>query len=270
MSAGGRKERYHTVAMTEIHSIIPDPETLLALEVEELAGALLLHLNSRGDGGADLSHYNFFNDLRNSPPYGRHDDRINRALMEAWEWLLYEGLLAKRGDDTVGFREFITRRGQKLKSRDDFDAYRQANLLPKGHLHPLIASEVYPAFLRGKYDTAIFEAFREVEVEVRAAGNFGPTDLGTDLMREAFKPSEKKGLATAPGPLTDTQLPVSEQEAMANLFAGAIGLYKNPQSHRHVPTHAEDAAEVIVFASQLLRIVDRLKPQPSGGAPPNS
>jgi hypothetical protein len=47
---------------------------------------------------------------------------------------------------------------------------------------------------------------------------------------------------------------------MANLFAGAIGLYKNPQSHRHVPTHPEDAAEVIVFASQLLRIVDRLKP----------
>jgi hypothetical protein len=31
-------------------------------------------------------------------------------------------------------------------------------------------------------------------------------------------------------------------------------------SHRHVPTHPEDAAEVIIFASQLLRIVDRLKP----------
>jgi uncharacterized protein (TIGR02391 family) len=79
-------------------------------------------------------------------------------------------------------------------------------------------------------------------------------------MRAAFKPSEKKGQATAPGPLTDTELPIPEQEAMANLFAGAIGLYKNPQSHRHVPTHAEDAAEVIVFASQLLRIVDRLRP----------
>lgn len=79
-------------------------------------------------------------------------------------------------------------------------------------------------------------------------------------MRTAFRPAEKKGPPVTPGPLTDKQLPAAEQEAMANLFAGAIGLYKNPQSHRHVPTHPEDAAEVIVFASQLLRIVDRLKP----------
>ena len=47
---------------------------------------------------------------------------------------------------------------------------------------------------------------------------------------------------------------------MANLFAGAIAMYKNPQSHRYVPTGAVDAAEVIVYASQLLRIVDRLVP----------
>ena len=115
--------------------------------------------------------------------------------------------------------------------------------------------------MRGEYDTAVFQAFREVEVAVRAGGSFGPNDYGTEMMRDAFKPAEKKGQAvTLRSALTDTQLPTAEQEAMASLFAGAIGFYKNPQSHRHVPTHPEDGAEVIVFASQLLRIVDRLKP----------
>lgn len=109
-------------------------------------------------------------------------------------------------------------------------------------------------------DTAVFQAFREVEVAVRDAGKFGPNDHGTDFMRAAFRPAAKNNQPIAPGPLTDAQLPTAEQEAMANLLAGAIGLYRNPQSHRHVPTHAEEAAEVIVFASQLLRIVDRLKP----------
>lgn len=104
----------------------------------------------------------------------------------------------------------MTRRGQRLKSRDEFDAYRKGKLIPKTQLHRLIASEVYPAFLRGKYDTAIFEALREVEIGVRAAGKFGPTDLGTELMRAAFKPTEKKGQAMTPGPLTDTKLPIAE------------------------------------------------------------
>jgi hypothetical protein len=137
--------------MVEISSMLPDPGDLLALEVEELAGVLLMHLNSRGDGGAHLHHYNFFDDLKNEPPYGTRDDRIVEALMEAWDWLLHEGFLAKRGDDNTRAGTFVTRRGQRLKTRDDFDAYRKANLLPKGQLHPLIAVEVYPAFLRGKY-----------------------------------------------------------------------------------------------------------------------
>lgn len=229
---------------------------------------LLMHLNSyEGVSGnvvyqhGGISHHNFFNSLTptsslTKPEYGDRQPEVNLALMEAWAWLQSEGFLIKKAT-SAGDWFFVSRRAQRLKSREDFEAYRKASLLPKRQLHPLIASEVYPAFLRGKYDTAIFEAFREVEVAVRAAGKFGPDDYGTDLMRAAFRPAAKNN---QPGPLTDTQLPAAEQEAMANLFAGAIGFYKNPQSHRHVPTHPEDAAEVIVFASQLLRIVDRLKP----------
>jgi uncharacterized protein (TIGR02391 family) len=244
-----------------LSSLVPSVDDLLSLEVEELAGVLLLHLNDHESGfnhKGGINYNNFFNAPVRQDYESKQSD-VNQALMEALAWLRSAGLLVEKAGLTGGWF-FVSRRGRQILSRDDYAAYRKAGLLPKNQLHPLIASKVYPAFMRGEYDTAIFQAFREVEVAVRDAGKFGPDDYGTKLMRDGFKIGEKKGQPAAPGPLTDTALPVAEQEAMANLFAGGIGLYKNPQSHRHVPTLPEDAAEVIVFASQLLRIVDRLKP----------
>lgn len=81
-------------------------------------------------------------------------------------------------------------------------------------------------------------------------------------MRTAFRVAKN---SIPRGPLTDTSLPPGEQESMAHLFAGAFGLYRNSTAHRYVPTKPEEAAEVIMFASQLLRIVDRLSPQSSDG-----
>ena len=260
--------------MVTIFSLIPNADDLLALDVEDLADVLWFHLNSlkQGDGSVmqhdgTIIQDNFFYERHNKPKpheYEGREEQVNQALREAWAWLQSEGFLVEKSSGSHGL--FISRRGQRITSREHFADYRMASLLPKGQLHPLSPGKVYPAFLRGDYDVAVFLAFREVEIAVRDAGKFGPNDYGKDLMRDAFKPAEKKDQSVTPGPLTDTQLPTAEQEAMANLFAGAIGLYKNPQSHRHVPTHPEDAAEVIMFASQLLRIVDRLKPQQTTGA----
>ena len=114
---------------------------------------------------------------------------IQLAVTEAWVWLEREGLIAPQ-PGTNGF-VLITRRGQKLENIDDVQAYRNAALLPKTLLHPVIAQRAWAHFLRGGYDSAIFHSFKEVEVAVQNAGSFSNMDFGVGLMRKAFgKPNE--------------------------------------------------------------------------------
>jgi uncharacterized protein (TIGR02391 family) len=250
-----------TIALS---TLVPNADDLLSLEVEEVAGVFLMHLNSyQSPGGAPIAQnniislFNLVNDLNANPPYPDRKNEVKLVLMEAWNWLQSEGFLVKDAEQSADWY-FISRRGKRLNTLEEFDAYRKANLFPKGQLHPLMSAKVYPAFLRGEYDTAVFQAYREIEVAVRSVGKFSDDLVGTTLMREAFRPANPNKPTVVPGKLTDTELPSAEQEAMMNLFAGAIGLYKNPQSHRNVPTEAIDAAEVIGFASHLLRVIDKI------------
>ena len=103
--------------------------------------------------------------------------------------------------------------------------------------------------MRGEFDSAAFQAMKAVEVSVRDAGGFGNNPVGVALMRQAF--------AVDTGPLTDTGVERGEQSARMDLFAGAIGSYKNPHSHRDVDLNDPmEAAEIILLANHLLRIVD--------------
>lgn len=61
-------------------------------------------------------------------------------------------------------------------------------------------------------------------------------------MREAFKPGV--------GPLTIQEAPVAEQNAVRDLFCGAIGYYRNPLAHRWIRIDSpQQAASIILFAN---------------------
>lgn len=235
--------------MQSVYSLIPDHKTLLELEPEDLAGIVLEYFNSRSTKERVIVAYGNFISREALRDYPReHENNIRYALVEALGWLENEGLIAQ--DPTQNSKDwyFITRRGRKLENRTTVEAYRKANLLPKELLHPVMIDKVWPLFLRGVYDTAIFQAFKEVEVTVRDMGEYAEEDRDVELMEKAFHPET--------GKLTNENQTEDEKQAGLRLFTGAMGLYKNPPCHRNINFTAEKAAEVIIFANHLFKIVD--------------
>lgn len=240
--------------MTLLKQSIPTIDQALELSVEELAYAVLRHLQPAGR--APLHAGNRVNDLVNSfdpelherKPQPERKDEFRVAIAEALSWLNANGLTAITYDANYT-NLCVTRKGMELRTDEAFRNFQKTTTIKREALHPILQGEAWLAFVRGKFDHATFEAFKQVEVAVRSAGAFTDDDFGVPLMRAAFKKGD--------GPLSDTRLPENEQDAISHLFSGAMGALKNPGSHRFVGlTEATRAAELLMFASYLLRLVD--------------
>jgi uncharacterized protein (TIGR02391 family) len=189
--------------------------------------------------------------LRYMTKNGAMTNRYNFGLAipgEAWSWLDREGFIARKPNDVQGNDFFITRAGREVVLSEDWQARRKADMFPDG-LDPVIMRAVRPLFARGDYDTAVFRAFKEVEVRVRKKDASLAGEYGVDLMNQAFGPK---------GPLMKAA-DKKDRQAMREMFAGAFSICRNPSAHQEVKF--EDPREVIdmiSFANQLLRIVGRI------------
>ena len=182
-------------------------------------------------------------------------------MVEIFDWLIFNGLVALNPGDPSGWC-YVTERGRAAADDQGLMRHHASSLL-SNPLHHLIEQRVRSQFLLGEYEAAVLLAFQEVEIRVRDLGGFSTSTIGVHLMRQAFKPDG--------GTLTDPSLDPGEQVATMELFAGAIGAFKNPSSHRQVDYgDASIAAEAVLFADLLLRILDRYDPALQTSAAPSS
>jgi len=244
--------------VNRIYDIIPDPDVLIALAPEELAFSLLQVASKNLQRGQ--VHRSVVISIAPPPgpnqrPYdSQKEPMVELALIEALHWLEVNAfLLPSPSTNGENGHRILGRRGKELVDRNKFDNFQRAAAFPKSLIHPSIADRVWISLARGDLAEAVFHAFRTVEEQVRKVGGYLATDIGVELMRQAFHEEN--------GPLTDKTQPKAERQALAHLFAGAIGSYKNPHSHRTVTIsdHTE-AQEMVMLASHLLRIVDSRTP----------
>lgn len=240
-----------------LHDLFPNADQLVALSPGQLAHALLRALHQ--EKTAAVQYVPGHQAPPDPPNYAIHDVRlegyeqarhaeVDLAVREAWAWMQRELILVPaHGQPHVYFN--ISRFGQTFLTEGNHPAAINARRLVDAELlHRDLHGAPIDNFWRADYDLSVLSAYRAVEIAVRTAGNFPQTAIGVPLMRNAFHPQT--------GALRDDTIPEAEREATSALFAGAIGLFKNANSHRYVQITASEAAALLVFASYLLGIVD--------------
>jgi uncharacterized protein (TIGR02391 family) len=240
--------------MNFLRDQVPTIEDALSLEVHELAFLVLGQMQAAEPKPKHAANWlielagAYDPPLHTRQPQPRRREEFSWVIAEAIQWLTARGLVATLYESNYTYL-IVTRRGRGIDTEDAFRLYLRETAFSPELLHSVIRKEAWPLYARGKFDSAVFEAFKRVEIAVRAAGGFGPTQLGPELMRRAFHADK--------GTLSDSSLPAAERESIMHLFAGAMGAFKNPGSHREVGLDDPSrAAELLMFASHLLRIVD--------------
>jgi uncharacterized protein (TIGR02391 family) len=239
----------------ELLAKLPTPDRLLSCTPSQLDGILLAAIGDRvkrsesdpiAPRNISLAELQGIYPAGDGVTFGQRQ-AVDAALTESWRRPLNEGFLMEAIGQAPGVMT-LTGKGREAADATRFEEVKVRQMLRREMLHPDLQGSVYDAFAAGHYDAAVLDAFKLVEDAVRNASGLGASSLGVRLMRDAFNPQN--------GPLRDPNLPQGQQDRMPDLFAGAIGVFKNPLSHRKVG-NADPAPviEELMLASRLMRFV---------------
>jgi uncharacterized protein (TIGR02391 family) len=236
--------------MTSLKRLIPDAGAVVGMQTADLAGYVLEVLVSSGPMERGVwNRRNFCMQISGeyAQPGQGSDLAVGIACSTAWAWLESNSFICRHPEqDNDWF--VLTPRGHALRDHQNIRQFISNEQLPEPFLHAELLVNVRPLFLQSRFETAVFEAFKSLEVAIRTAAKLGHDLVGVQLASRAFNPED--------GVLSDKTAEKGERVALMNLMTGALGSYKNPSSHRRVEITAEEARDMIVLASHLLKIID--------------
>ena len=244
--------------MRELRKNTPNPADLLLMTADELAWAMLEAMQQRARIPTNSKAYrdaaNELFDISDPPPQNpvqhrdlkkKLDSALKRGFKRLEEWDFIEP------DDGIGGDSsylVLTEQGAKADGKVDFERVRQRNLLSAEMLHPKLRGTVHSDFMAGRFNDAVFGAFKLLETEIRTAAVRPEGEIGTELLRVAF--NEKNG------PLTDEKEKPSQRRALLNLFDGAFGYFRNADAHTNRDySDVFEPMQELMMVSRLLAIV---------------
>jgi len=115
-------------------------------------------------------------------------------------------------------------------------------------IHPEIYARCWHLYTARKYDDAILNATKVLEVAIRTKARLPGDVVGAALINRAFKPDK---------PILRYSKIEAEQEGIMLLLRGMIQVFKNPHSHRFVGVqNKEECLSVLLMCSNLLYVID--------------
>jgi hypothetical protein len=101
------------------------------------------------------------------------------------------------------------------------------------------------------WDSAIRTAGVILEERLRDVGGISDTSrIGRDLVNDVFNKN---------GTLQSRFSVDSERQGYRDLYAGIVGVFRNPSSHRFIDPSPEEGGAFIVFVNLLLKMLEKLR-----------
>jgi len=230
--------------MTMSFSTTPTAEQLRTLPTADLGPIMLKSFQDHPDPNSILRGHEQAHSQNGEPDA----DFLMQRFSDAWAWLVANGLVGPHHRNTSSDWFRVTQRGRQVGEAGSARELLAEQRLPDD-LHPDLG-EARSQFCGGNAEIAVFAAMRQVEVRLRDQSGAGNEMIGVPLARYALRADG--------GPLSDQRLEAGEREAISHLFAGALGAFKNPTSHRVVDfDDPAVAADIVLLADLLLRLLDR-------------